>query len=706
MHWFRGLLIAVLVLAGGAARAQQAAPAAPVPPAAPATAEQPPPASVQQLLDLLRNPEVQGWLAQKHAQPTTPAVAPASSEMDEIDMMRMQTRSKLQWYAETARDLPGILAAVGARIGGALSELGLVGLVLAVGGFVGIGILVEWLFRRLTASIRHRLIHAPGAGVGEHLAVFAARLVFAVGAVVAFAIGSLGTFLIFTWPSGFQHLVLALLATVLVARLARAVLRLGLAPGRPDLRLVAVQESVIPVVMRWLIAIPTVMIGGVFLARLMRRLDAPEDAAMLIRELTSFLVLALVVAFTWRRRAWTNKPGIRDDLARWVVTVAMVAAAVLVALGAVRAAITIFVVMLLPWGLRQIREAARSVASPGSVEGKDKPLAMLVERTAQALVILGALAFLAQRWGVDSMHAMMAAEEPGAMALRAALRIVLTLIVVDLLWHLGRGLIDHHLTRSTASMSAMDVTRQARMRTLLPLFRNAYFVTLATVAVLVVLSALGIDIGPLLAGAGVIGLAIGFGAQTLVKDIVSGVFFLLEDAFRIGEYVEIGNLKGTVEAISIRSLKLRHQRGALQTVPFGEARAMTNLSRDWVVMKLEFRVPFDTDVDQVKKIVKKIGAEIAADPALGPHLLDAPKSQGVRQIEEFNMVVGVKFMARPGEQFMIRRMLYQRILEEFDAAGIHLARRDVVVRSHDGGPVDPAVAAAAIAATGGGPAPG
>ncbi|MGK9236528.1 mechanosensitive ion channel family protein [Inquilinus limosus] len=697
MGWFRGLMIAVLVLLGAPAWAQQAPPDAP--------ADQAPPASVQQLLDLLRNPEVQDWLAQRQAQAPA-AASPAPAEQDAIDEMRAQTRGKLQWYAATARDLPGILAAVGARIGEALAELGLIGLVLAVGGFVGIGILVEWLFRRLTASIRHRLIHAPGAGIGEHLAVFAARLVFAVGNVVAFAVGSLGIFLIFTWPHGFQHLVLALLATVLVARLARAVLRLGLAPGRPDLRLVAVEERVIPVIMRWLIAIPTVMIGGVFLARLMRRLDAPEDAALLIRELTSFLVLALVVAFTWRRRAWTDQPGLKDDLARWLVTVAMAAAAVLVALGAARAAVTVFVLALLPWGLRQIREAARSVASPDSIEGKDRPLAMLVERTAQALVILGALAFLADRWDVDSMRAMMAAGDPGAMALRAVLRIVLTLIVVDLLWHLGRAVIDHQLSRSTATMSATDAAHQSRLRTLLPLFRNAYFVTLATVAVLVVLSSLGIDIGPLLAGAGVVGLAIGFGAQTLVKDIVSGVFFLLEDAFRVGEYVEIGNLKGTVEAISIRSLKLRHQRGALQTVPFGEARAMTNLSRDWVVMKLEFRVPFETDVDQVKKIVKKIGAEIAADPTLGPHLLDPPKSQGVRRIEEFNMVVGIKFMARPGEQFMIRRMLYQRILEEFDAAGIHLARRDVVVRSHDGGEVDPAVAAAAIAATGGGPPQG
>ncbi|OWJ66129.1 hypothetical protein BWR60_16180 [Inquilinus limosus] len=689
----------MLVLAGATAWAQQA----PTP-----AAEPPPPAAVQQLLDLLRNPEVQAWLAQKQAQPAAaaPAAAAPPPGMDEIDMMRMQTRSKLHWYVETLRGLPSILAAVGTRIGGALAELGVLGLVLAVGGFVGTGILAEWLFRRLTASIRGRLIHTPGAGIGEHLTVFAARLVFAVGALVAFAVGSLGIFLIFTWPRGFQHLVLALLAIVLVARLARAVLRLGLAPGRPELRLVAAPEAAIPAIMAWLIAIPTVMIGGIFLARLMRRLDAPDDAALLIRELTSFLVLGLVVAFTWVRRAWADGEGVKHDLGRWVVTAAMAAAAALVALGAARAAITVFVLALLPWGLRQIREAARSVASPDSVEGKDRPLAMLLERTAQALVILSALAYLAQRWGVDSMHAMMAAEEPGAMALRAALRIVLTLIVVDLLWHLGRAVIDHHLSRSTAAMSATDAAHQSRLRTLLPLFRNAYFVTLATVAALVVLSSLGIDIGPLLAGAGVIGLAIGFGAQTLVKDIVSGVFFLLEDAFRVGEYVEIGSLKGTVEAISIRSLKLRHQRGALQTVPFGEARAMTNLSRDWVVMKMEFRVPFDTDVEQVRKIVKKIGAEIAADPQLGPHLIDPPKSQGVRRIEEFNMVVGIKFMSRPGEQFLIRRMLYQRILEEFDAAGIHLARRDVVVRNPDGSEADPAVAAAAIAATGGGPAPG
>ena len=693
MRWFWAALVGVVLHAVVMSGVMAQAPAPSV------AAEPPPPPAVAQLLDLLRNPEVQGWLARQQAAQQQ-AAPPAAAEGDEIDAMRDVTRSKMQWYVATTRDLPGILAGAGARLGVALAEIGVLGLVAAVAGFAGVGILFEFLFRRLTASIRRRLIHTPEATVPDHLAVFAARVAFGVGGVLAFACGSFGVFLAFSWPAGFQHLVITLLAIILVARIARSLLRLGLAPGQPELRLIAIEESAIPSVMRWLIAIPTVMIGGMVLTRLMARLDAPPDAVSLLREANAFVVLWLVIAYTWRRRAWAGGPaegaGLRSDLGRWVVTLAMLAAGGLVALGAGQAAMTVFVLALLPWALRQIREAAHSAASPGGTDGG--PIARLVERAAQAVVMLGTLSFLAQYWGFASMQALMATAEPEAVVLRAALRIVLTLLAVDLLWHLGRALIDRRLNRSTESMSATDVAQQARLKTLLPLFRNAYFITLLTIAVLVVLSSLGIDIGPLLAGAGVIGLAIGFGAQTLVKDIVSGAFFLLEDAFRIGEYVEIGNLKGTVEAISIRSLKLRHQRGALQTVPFGEARAMTNLSRDWVIMKMEFRVPFDTNIEQVRKIVKKIGAEIQADPVLGPHLIDPPKSQGVRQIEEFNMVVGLKFMARPGQQFTIRRVLYQRVLEEFDAAGIDLARRDVVVRSHDGAPVDPATSAAVIAA--------
>ena len=147
----------------------------------------------------------------------------------------------------------------------------------------------------------------------------------------------------------------------------------------------------------------------------------------------------------------------------------------------------------------------------------------------------------------------------------------------------------------------------SRLATLLPLFRNFILATIVAIAVMIGLSELGIDIAPLFAGAGVIGLAIGFGAQTLIRDIFSGAFFLVDDAFRKGEYIDIGDVQGTVERISVRSMQVRHHNGPLHTVPFGEIKFLTNFSRDWVMMKLKIRVTYDTDVEKLRKLIKKLG---------------------------------------------------------------------------------------------------
>jgi small-conductance mechanosensitive channel len=198
---------------------------------------------------------------------------------------------------------------------------------------------------------------------------------------------------------------------------------------------------------------------------------------------------------------------------------------------------------------------------------------------------------------------------------------------------------------------------------------------------MIALSAVGIDIGPLIAGAGVVGIAIGFGAQTLVRDVVSGIFFLIDDAFRVGEYIEAGPLKGTVEGISMRSLRLRHHRGAIHTVPYGELKTLTNHSRDWVIVKLEFQVTYDTDVDRVKKLLKRIGQEMLEDPALRPNLIETLKSQGIDQLADHGLLVRAKFTARPGEQFVIKREALQRIKRAFDAAGIRFAYPTVTIQS-------------------------
>lgn len=313
-----------------------------------------------------------------------------------------------------------------------------------------------------------------------------------------------------------------------------------------------------------------------------------------------------------------------------------------------------------------------------TVEPEKRPLplvATLIERGVRGLLVLIAGWLVIGTFGRD------AAGIAGPL-----MTFLAAYVLADIIWGVARHAIDRRL----ADEAPVDAhggggeggggSSGSRLGTLLPLVRNFLLVVLVAVVILIAFASVGVDIAPLLAGAGVAGIAIGFGAQSLVRDIFSGVFFLLDDAFRLGEYVEIDQLRGTVEGISIRSMRLRHHRGAVHTIPFGEIRSITNYSRDWVIMKLEFNVPFDTDVMQVKKLVKQLGKELMDDPMVGPGILEPLKSQGVRRVEEFNMVIGVKFMTKPGEQWVARREVYQRILQRFRENGIRLASRDVQVQ--------------------------
>ncbi|MCP4318735.1 MAG: mechanosensitive ion channel family protein [Hyphomicrobiales bacterium] len=203
--------------------------------------------------------------------------------------------------------------------------------------------------------------------------------------------------------------------------------------------------------------------------------------------------------------------------------------------------------------------------------------------------------------------------------------------------------------------------------------------SIVTITVLIALGNMGIDITPILAGAGIVGLAIGFGAQTLVKDVVSGLFFLLDDAFRAGEFLEIDSTVGTVERISIRSLQLRHPQGSVHTIPYGGIPMVTNNSRDYVIVKLKFTVPFDTDVNKVKKLFKQVGKDIMEAP-YAEDIIQTFKSQGVYDVNDVGIVVRGKFMVKPGKQWMIRKDVYARVQMIFAENGIEFARREVRVK--------------------------
>jgi len=277
----------------------------------------------------------------------------------------------------------------------------------------------------------------------------------------------------------------------------------------------------------------------------------------------------------------------------------------------------------------------------------------------------------------------------------AAFDIVIVILIALAIW----TLIEHKLNTGNPLAEEEEESEAGglggtRGETVRPLIRIFIKIILVVMVVFISLSSLGVNIGPLIAGVGVVGLAIGFGAQTLVRDIVSGFFYLIDDAFRIGEYVVIDQIRGTVEKISIRSFQLRHHNGPVHTIPYGEIRTLTNWSRDWAIMKFELRIAFETDINQVRKIIKQIGVEMYEDPQFGQMMLAPLKSQGVNRMEDSALIIRCKFTSVPGQQFLIRREAFTRIQKAFEEKGIHFAQRRVVVEAST--PTEAANTAAAV----------
>ncbi|MFT7533898.1 MAG: small-conductance mechanosensitive channel [Gammaproteobacteria bacterium] len=305
-------------------------------------------------------------------------------------------------------------------------------------------------------------------------------------------------------------------------------------------------------------------------------------------------------------------------------------------------------------------------------------------RVGRIMVVGLVLYVLARLWGLNILD--LAEAGLGAQAAGNLVELLFVAMTGYLAWELVSIFIGYWLAAEGGNPDDQDGgggeiggVGLSRVATLLPIIRRTAQFLIAVVSVIMILDNWGVNVGPILAGAGVVGLAIGFGAQTLVKDIVSGVFFLADDAFRVGEYIDVGGTMGNVEKISLRSLRLRHHRGLVHTIPYGEIPKLTNFSRDWVIMKLRFRVPFETDINKVKKIFKKIGKDLIDDPDLGPDFLQPFKSQGVAEVDDNGIVVRGKFMAKPGKQFMIRKEVYVRVQKAFDEAGIPFARKQVMV---------------------------
>ncbi len=364
-----------------------------------------------------------------------------------------------------------------------------------------------------------------------------------------------------------------------------------------------------------------------------------------------------------------------------------------------RAEITLFILLLAPATDTLIRGLVKYRVKPMRGEG------ILAKAAYQStkycyfrigrVVTFGlAILIISGLWDIDFSR--LAAAGVGARAAAALFQFLLIVAFGYLVWELVSLWINRKLAAEMTE-AGIDLNSEepgggegggvgsSRLSTVLPLVRFTLQAAIIIITLLVALGEIGIEIAPLLAGAGIIGLAVGFGAQKLVADVVSGIFFLVDDAFRAGEYVEIAGTFGTVEKISLRSLQLRHHKGPVHTIPYGEIPKITNFSRDWVIMKLRFTVPFDTDLNKVKKLFKKIGADMMQIPEYAEDFMQPFKSQGVLEVNDVGIVVRGKFMAKPGKQFTLRKEIYGRVQKAFDANGIQFARKEVRVKI-DGNP--------------------
>ena len=242
-----------------------------------------------------------------------------------------------------------------------------------------------------------------------------------------------------------------------------------------------------------------------------------------------------------------------------------------------------------------------------------------------------------------------------------------TLLFAWLIWILSDTAIHHALTRSRKGLA------NARAQTMMPLIRNVLFATIAIIALIVALANMGMNVTPLLAGAGVIGLAIGFGAQSLVADLITGLFIIIEDSLAIDDYVDVGGHLGTVEGLTIRTVRLRDIDGIVHTIPFSEIKSIKNYSREFGYAIFRVAIPYNMEIDDAIKLMREVGQKMRTDPLQRRNIWSPLEIQGVESFESGSAILRARFKTAPIKQWEVSRAFNLSLKRHLDEAGLDLA---------------------------------
>lgn len=551
-----------------------------------------------------------------------------------------------------------------------------------------IGVAVEWLYWTYAYSTLRAAHGAQADSPLQALRLGLRRLVLRASGALLFAAATLGASAAFGWPARVHEVVIAATLLLLVLRLSWIAVSVALAPGRA-LRLVPVSRRA----SRWLAAaligslallavgrfVPPIVETGVahaaHVAGALRFAAYTAAAALLLVSSFAFFGRSRAPMLLGRRpvfpRSFPLALLVACAYAAWLLDERAAAVAVVAAV-TIALQIGLHPMVYFYWQAEDAQEAGPARAAlPAIVLSLARFVVALAGIGAAALALdtpLGALAESVSPW------------------VRVGLRLLGVAVLALLahgVWIAVRSVVDQRLAGIRPADPHAPPDASSRLLTLLPLLRVTTAVLLAAMLVLSALWALGIEITPLLAGAGVLGIALGFGAQALVRDIIAGIFYLADDAFRVGEYIESGTaIKGTVERITLRSVALRHHNGPLHFVPYGSLGSVRNTSRDWVIDKFNLPLPIDVESEAVRKMIKKIGEEMKADPALGPMLIEPLKGKLYR-VDPGVKVFRCKFRCPPGKQFDLRAAALKRFEAALKKAGLQYAdgRQTVLLQS-------------------------
>jgi small-conductance mechanosensitive channel len=581
---------------------------------------------------------------------------------------------------------------------------------------LGAGLAVEALVHRSLAAPRRRLEAAADVRWTwlRRAPLLVGRLLLDLVPIAGFALAALGLFGVVRPLPTTQVVGLTIGHTYVGARVAFALARTLFSPRSRGLRLIPCSDEAAAAWLSWLRQMLSVGVVGYALAEAGLLFGLPWSAYDAIVNLTLLAVSLGMVRIVLRHRravaealrAAPLQPGERPDRARLVLRAArnnlanvwhvavilwLFAGWAVWALalengfhrllrGTVLTLVVVAAGKALDEGVSRLLDRALS-PSPELAKrypGLPARAATYVPLTKAAISVLigcAGLVLLLETWGLDALG-WFAEGTLGGRLLATLASIGMTLLLALAVWEAANTAIQHRLARLSRDSHA---ARSARVRTLLPMLRTVLGGAILVFVVLNAAAQLGVNVAPLLAGAGVIGLAVGFGSQTLVRDVITGVFLLLEDAVAVGDVVQLGGLSGVVEHLSIRSIKLRATDGSVHIIPFSAVTTVTNMTRDFSFAVLDVTVGYDEDPDRVADALRELGKEVRAEPKWNALIRDDIDVWGVEKLADSGVVIRARVKTEPSARWSVGREFNRRIKQRFDERGIRIPRPQPMV---------------------------